>query len=350
MSPSTEAVERNVLIVSSFVTGLMMIEYLWSIRFEVNIIWPRIRKNAEAKIYVLSRYVGLAGQVFNVWFARRMASGIPTHPRACMVWYSYQAATIQCLLTLVELLLMMRVYNIYKKGRYVLGILGIFVGTQCAAMVVSTRMVVPGQRTSPTCILVATHPGPIYVGVSTIVINWCVLAMILRRCARVAWLEPGSYFRVMVRDSTCTVIVMTGCFVFVILMAIGVLDSLTVHNVLFYLMLSSLWFSAGRLVLSKEKFRQEHKDDADITLVDLDDLEPSDFDACLAGPYDSKVVPIEVSITVNPESDVGLEGDITDEPLCHWADRGSLSSCASTILRTEMSRDEEGSGSSTNSK
>jgi len=350
MPPSTEAIERNVLIVSSFLTGLMMMEYFWNFWFEVNIIWPRIRKNAEAMIYVISRYVGLAGQIFNVWFAQRMVSGIPTHPRACMVWYSYQAATIQCLLTLVELLLMMRVYKIYKKDKYVLGILGVFVGTQIAAMVVSTRMVVPGQRTSPTCILVTTHPGPIYVGISTIVINWCILAMILRRCARDAWLEPESYLRVMVRDSTCTVIVVTGCFVFVILMAIGVLDSLTVQNVLFYLMVSSLWFSAGRLVLGKEKFRQEHKDDADITLVDLDDLEPPDLDACLAGPYDSKVVPIEVSIAVDPESDVGLEGDITDEPLCHWADHGPLPSCAPTILRTEMGRDEEGSGSSTNSK
>ncbi|OAX30913.1 hypothetical protein K503DRAFT_806572 [Rhizopogon vinicolor AM-OR11-026] len=50
MSLSTEhgAVERNRLIVSSFnelqpsasLTGLMVLEYTWNIRFEVRVIWP----------------------------------------------------------------------------------------------------------------------------------------------------------------------------------------------------------------------------------------------------------------------------------------------------------------------
>jgi hypothetical protein len=80
--------------------------------------------------------------------------------------------------------------------------------------------------------------------------------------------------------------------------------------------------------------------------MDFDESAPPD-DACPAGPYDSKVVPIEVSIAVDPESDKRLEGDITDEPRCDWEDRESLSSYAPTILRMEMGRGEEGSEFST---
>ncbi|KAJ8582961.1 hypothetical protein M405DRAFT_937493 [Rhizopogon salebrosus TDB-379] len=346
MSPSTEDVQRNVLIVSSFLTGLMVLDYTWNFRFEAQVMWPRIRKTVEVKIFMIARYVGLAGQIFNVWFAQRMTSGIPAHPRACMAWYLYQAVTIQCLLTLVELLLMFRAYKVYNKDKYVLAILIGLAGTQCAAMVVSTRVVVHSQSSSPTCVLVVPHPGRIYVAISTIMTNWCILAMILWRCARSAWLEPESYARVMVRDSICTVIAVTGCFISLIFM----LKSLTGQNILFHLMLACFWFSAGWLVLDREKFRQAHKDDRATlsrTTMDFDESVPPD-DACPAGPYDSKDVPIEVfSIAVDPESDKRLERDITDEPRCDREDRESLSSRASTILRMEMGRGEEGSEFST---
>jgi hypothetical protein len=81
--------------------------------------------------------------------------------------------------------------------------------------------------------------------------------------------------------------------------------------------------------------------------VDLDELAPPDFDSRPAGPYDSKVAPIEVSIAVDSELGKRLEGDITEESLCDREDHESLSSCAPTILRMEMGRSEEGSESST---
>jgi hypothetical protein len=56
------------------------------------------------------------------------------------------------------------VCDIYENHKYVLCILFVFAGAQCAAMAISARMVVPGQRSSATCLLVASHPGLIHVG------------------------------------------------------------------------------------------------------------------------------------------------------------------------------------------
>ncbi|KAG2364298.1 hypothetical protein BDR07DRAFT_1459752, partial [Suillus spraguei] len=84
----------------------MVLEYIWFLSDEVRLVWPRFWKTTEAKIYVVTRYAGLAGQSFNIWFAFRMVSEVPNSPFICRVWASYQAAMTQCLLLSVELLLM----------------------------------------------------------------------------------------------------------------------------------------------------------------------------------------------------------------------------------------------------
>jgi len=54
----------------------------------------------------------------------------------------------------------------YGNDKYVIGILFIFAGAQSASMAISARMVVPGIGTSPTCIIVGSHPGQLYVGLA----------------------------------------------------------------------------------------------------------------------------------------------------------------------------------------
>jgi hypothetical protein len=52
------------------------------------------------------------------------------------------------------------IYN----DKYVLGIISVFGSAQCAAIGISARMVVPSLGSSPTYIVIGTHPGQIYVG------------------------------------------------------------------------------------------------------------------------------------------------------------------------------------------
>jgi hypothetical protein len=54
----------------------------------------------------------------------------------------------------------------YENDKYILGILFIFAGAQSATMAISARMVVPGLGTSPTCMVVGSHPGQLYVGLA----------------------------------------------------------------------------------------------------------------------------------------------------------------------------------------
>ncbi|OAX40290.1 hypothetical protein K503DRAFT_855466 [Rhizopogon vinicolor AM-OR11-026] len=335
MSPSTEpgAVGRNRLIVSTSLAGLMVLEYAWNIRFEVQVIWPQFRKSAKTKIFMVARYVGLTGQILDVWFAKRMASGTPTHPLTCKTWYSFHGMTVQCLLISVELLLVLRACKMYNNNGYVIGLLCVFLGAQCAGMAITVRMVVPILSPSPTCMMVESHPGQIYVGALTIASNLCFLTVILWRYLRSNWpkfLRP--YVEIMARDSICTVIVVTGNCLVVIFTPLRTQQPQTIRNIIFPLMVFSFWLVAGRLVLNTERFRQEFQNDHELTDVDLDNLEPlEDSDICPAMPSDPKVAQIALSITVDSEPGVGTEEDIADERIYDWADDASLRSCAPTM-------------------
>ncbi|KAG1816540.1 uncharacterized protein BJ212DRAFT_195513 [Suillus subaureus] len=246
MSPSIDPVARNITILTTTLTGLMVLEYFWFLSDEIKLVWPRFWKTAEATIYVMTRYAGLAGQSFNIWFALRMASGVPNSPSTCRVWSLYQTVIIQCLLLSVELLLMLRVYKMYNKGKPIFALLFIFSGAQVAAMAVSARLIITGTRYSPTCVIISPHHSRIYVGVSIIVtfafIHFTMLWRFFRSTssrseALRAWLKLA------VRDGSYTAIAIIVIVIFMFLCSTHVIDTKMSGNIIFYVLLSCLWFA-----------------------------------------------------------------------------------------------------------
>lgn len=359
MSSSIDPVARNIAILTTTLTTLMVLEYLWFLSDEVRLIWPRFWKTTEAKIYVVTRYAGLAGQSFNIWFAFRMLSGVSNSPSACRVWYSYQTGTIECLLLSVELLLMMRVYKMYKKDKSICALLFVFGGAQFTAMAVNAPSIVNGNHYSPTCVIISPHQNRIYVGVSIIATFVFVLVAMLWRYFGSApeWSAevPRAWLKLVVRDGSCTVIAIIVIFIFMFLCTTRVIDTQMSGNLVFYVLLSCLWFAAGRIVLHQERFRklQESKKGSandpsrwTITIeVDLDDMIPFDApDIYPESPSDLKVESTQVS-TFDSVSDLGTR-DITDEHHCELEeDNASLSSRAPTFMIMERAISDEGSGS-----
>ncbi|KAG1852749.1 hypothetical protein F4604DRAFT_1296288 [Suillus subluteus] len=184
----------------------------------------------------MTRYGGLAGQSFNIWFAFRMTSGVPNSPSACRAWCLYQTVTIQCLLLSVELLLMLRVYKMYNKGKSIFALLFIFSGAQFATMAASARLIITGTRYSPTCVIISLHHGRIYVGVSIIVTFMFILVTMLWRFFRST--SSGSealraWLRLAVRDGSCTTITVIVIIIFMFLCNMRVIDTQMSGNITF---------------------------------------------------------------------------------------------------------------------
>lgn len=329
MSPSIDPVARNIVIITTTLTALMALEYIYFFLDEVRLVWPRFRKTTEAKIYVMTRYAGLAGQSFNIWFAFRMASGVPNSPFACRVWTSYQIATIQYLLLSVESLLMLRVYKMYNKGKYISALLFILGSAQSAAMAVNARWIITGTRYSPTCVIILPHyHSRIYVGVSIIATFMFILVTMLWRFSKSpsGWSELSrAWLKLAVRDGSCTAIAITAILVFMFLCTTGVIDTRMSGNIIFYVLLSCLWFAAGRIVLHQEKFRIIQKSQkggvndpsrwTQTIEVNLDDIRPfDDPDTCPTSPSGSEVESTKASTLFDSMSAAGMK-DITDEHL-----------------------------------
>ncbi|KAG2143762.1 uncharacterized protein EDB93DRAFT_1338123 [Suillus bovinus] len=323
MFPSIiDPVARNIAIITSTCTVLMVLEYFWFVKDEVRLVWPRFLKTTEAKFYMVTRYAGLAGQGFNNWFAFRMVSGVLNSPSTCRAWYLYQTITTQYLLFSVELSLMLRVYKMYHKDKSICALLIIFGGTQFAAMAANARLMITGTRYFPTCVIISPHNSRIYVGTS-------------------GWSEtPRAWVRLAVRDCTCTAIAITTILIFMFLCITRIVKTQMSGNIIFYVLFSCLWFAAGRIVLHQEKFR--HTQDIQKAVlpdpsrwtqtveVDPDDITPfDDLDACPTSPSDLKAESFEVSTSFDSMSGMG---DIADE-LCE--DNIPLSNCIPAFMLIE---------------
>lgn len=89
----------------------------------------KLRAAWKPRIYVLTRYIGIASQMyvrsrspcsasrdthalrlnrFNVGFTARMYLGVPTSPTGCHIWFLFQALVVQFLLAFTEAVLMHR--------------------------------------------------------------------------------------------------------------------------------------------------------------------------------------------------------------------------------------------------
>ncbi|KAG1874279.1 hypothetical protein F4604DRAFT_735814 [Suillus subluteus] len=366
--PSVDPIARNIAIMTTIFTGLMVSEYMWSLSDETRLVWPRFWKTIEAKNFVVIS--------FNIWFAFRMASGVPNSPSVCIAWCLYQTVTTQCLLFSVELLLMRRLYKMFNKSKSIFALSVIFSGTQLAAMAASARLFITGTGYSPTCVIISSHHSRNYVGVSIIVTFMFILLTMLWRFfgstssgseALRAWL------RLAVRDGSCTIIAIMGRFavficsytlitpviiIFMFLCNMRVIDTQMSGNIIFYVLILCLWFAAGRIVLHQEKFRKiQESQMGDVNdpsrwtqsiEVDLDDIAIASFDVRDArppSPSSLEVESTEVSTPLDFMSDAGTR-DIADEHLCEWEeDNVPLTSCAPTFVLIERRIGGEGSGS-----
>lgn len=357
MLPSVlDPVARNIAILTTTLTAFMVLEYFWFIKEEMRLVWPRFLKTTEAKVYVVIRYAGLAGSSFNIWFAFRMLSGVPNGPFACRAWYWYQTTMTQCLVFSVESLLMLRVNKMYGKGKSIRALLFIFGGAQFAAMAANARVVVIGTRYSPTCVIISPYHSRIYVGVSIIVTFMFILSTMLWRFFgnSSGWSEaPRAWLKLAVRDGSCTTIAILVIFIFMFLCNTRVIDTQMSGNIIFYVLLSCLWFAAGRIVLHQAKFHEIQEsqkgninDQSRWTLtieVDPDDIRPfDDPDACPPGPSGLGVESTEVSTPFDSMPNAGVR-DIADKHLC-GEDNMRLSSCAPTFIPIEECISGGGSG------
>jgi hypothetical protein len=142
-----------------------------------------------------------------------------------------------------------------------------------------------------------------------------------------SWSEtPQAWLKLAVRDGSCAATAITVILIFMFLCTTHVINTPMSGNIIFYVLLSCLWFATGRIVLHHEKFRdaQESKMGGidyprqltQTIEVNLDDIRPfDDPETYPTGHCGFEVESTKGSTLFNSTSGAGTM-DITDEHLC----------------------------------
>lgn len=271
MSDALVELARKVAISACVSLGLMTVEFAWLLRDEINVVWPGVRiRNPYALTYVLTRYLGLVGQCFNVYFSLRIASGAITSPALCKMWFRYQAITIQVLLAAMECALMHRIYALFLKNRWILALLVLLGTSQLASMFVSARLAIPQLAHSNTCYVIKPHPSTIYFGATSMTPNPAILFMLSWKYLRlpVTWTQ-SPFGHNLLRDSTLSLVAILGLLFVMILSNSGVMQTPVNGNVLYYWFFCTLWISLGRLIVNHSKVVQVSREENVLTQVEV---------------------------------------------------------------------------------
>ncbi|KAF8127050.1 hypothetical protein EV363DRAFT_1433920 [Boletus edulis] len=245
-----KGVELNVAVSASLAFATMIVEFLWYLRDEVKYIWPRLRTSWNPRIYMFTRYVGIASQIYNLYFAIRMYLGIDNSPAGCRTWFTYQVIVVQLLLLTAEGLLIHRLYALFLRSRPILDYI--------ASMGVSARISNPSNVHTVTCLVVTSNPGNAFFSATTMTTNLVICFMTFSRYFRLPskWTRQG-LGRTVFRDSALSLGAISIMMLFLMLCSLNVIKPTMSGNITYYWLVCVLWISIGRIIVNHEKLPRD---------------------------------------------------------------------------------------------
>ncbi|KAH7923054.1 hypothetical protein BV22DRAFT_1036815 [Leucogyrophana mollusca] len=250
---SQDHIERYISYGAAAALLPMFVDYALTFRDERRYIWPKARLCRYAKMYMATRYLGLAAQILNVSFAIWRASQTYIAPSLCRSWYTYQAIIIQALVAVVDGLLMRGVYAIFSRSYWILSVLAVLAAAQPGSMLASAVTTLPDAPFTPTCLVAEVHFGLIYFGSVTLTTHAVILLLIVWKYF--AGGHAHALFRTAIRDSTLAVAAILTIMIITLLCAVGVIGIGVISNIICYWFFCALWVSAGRIIVGWEAAR-----------------------------------------------------------------------------------------------
>ncbi|KAH7923046.1 hypothetical protein BV22DRAFT_1130949 [Leucogyrophana mollusca] len=232
----------------------MFVDYALMLRDERRYIWSKARVCRYAKMYIATRYLGLAAQIFNVSFTIWRASQTYITPPLCLSWFTYQAIIIQVLLAIVDGLLMRGVYAIFSGSYWILSVLAVLAAAQPGSTLASMVIALPDAPFTPMCLVAEAHSGLIYFGSGTLTTHAILLLLIVWKYF------SGRHARsplrtAILRDSTLAAAAVSVMMFITLLCALSVIRPGVTSNIVYYWLFCVLWVSAGRIAAGWEAAR-----------------------------------------------------------------------------------------------
>lgn len=171
---------------------------------EVNTVWSKPNYSWIKWQFLFTRYFALAAQIANRTIENAVSNGVLTVTGALKNWYMCQVIIGCVLMTAVEIVLMARVYALYKKNAWVGLLFVTLILGEIATVVIGVVMNVPGKDFRATSVVLTSPNSYTSFGISAIVSQITILGLTLVKykvAVQGGW-DKVPIMILMVRDGT----------------------------------------------------------------------------------------------------------------------------------------------------
>jgi len=250
----------ELVIPSGQVASLAFLVYDICITFddEVNTIWSKPNYSWIKWQFLFTRYFALAAQIANRTIENAISTRILLVTDALKNWYMCQVIIGCVLMTAVEVVLMARVYALYKQNVRIRMLFTVMILGEITTVVIGIVMNRPGNNFRASNLLLTSPNSYTYFGISAIVSQVTILVLTLLKykvAVKGGW-DKVPIMLVMVRDGTVA---------FFILLVVTTLTVVATSMQAEYAPLGNSWFlsivacSGCRLILNMQNLPVESK-------------------------------------------------------------------------------------------
>ncbi|KDR76928.1 hypothetical protein GALMADRAFT_246053 [Galerina marginata CBS 339.88] len=225
-------------------------------------------------LYLFARYFGIASQMFFVFYVTGPLSMTPVTSGTCRKWWYIQILTLIALQALIQVILVLRVYALYKKSGLVGCILTFAVLTEISLCLYFGVCAFDDLEYNAACIVTVLPRKMVrggYVRGCLITTHSIILGFALykyRHGLREGWADIPIISRVM-RDGSSTFVAIVAMFVFVLNFSFRVK---IIAHIVIPLVASFLSILACRLIINMYDLRQSPPEAIDIELTSALDM------------------------------------------------------------------------------
>ncbi|KAF7428614.1 hypothetical protein PC9H_007841 [Pleurotus ostreatus] len=182
---------RNLVRVNGAALFVQVWEWAITLDDEVEYIWSKPKSSWVKWVFLFLRYFTFVAQFVNRSVDMAVLYDFPLRPSAIKVYYIVGVVVAQLAMAGVETVMMVRVYALYGRSKYVKFSFIFLLFAGFATMIVGLVLNIPEDNFKPTSIMISAPASFAYFGVAALVSQVAILALSAMR-----W-RPGSSAPVM---------------------------------------------------------------------------------------------------------------------------------------------------------
>ncbi|CAA7259141.1 unnamed protein product [Cyclocybe aegerita] len=228
----------------------------WAITFdeEVELIWSKDKRSWLKWLFLFARYFIIMVQIWNRCLEAAIKYDYSLNANKLKALYSCQVIVAALSVSSLEIVLMARVYALYRQKRWLGFMLISFFFAEFIIAVVTAVVYIPGKDFTPTTIIEHLPVSFAYFGISSVAFQCIILILTIYKYLQ-SDLKAVPLVKLMMRDGTLAFVMLT---IFVLFAVVYTLCNIAFAVTTYAWLLSAVSCTTCRLILNMQRIPLSH--------------------------------------------------------------------------------------------